>query len=437
MKKRKKADETLVAPFTIFDVAKMLDMEVLENCSRGYQVKDTQNAANVVCPFCGDARGKASIRVCGNGEIMNVFHCFDCGTGHNMLTLYAELRQITGKDRYKKAYREIYRRKQQMPGGKMRTREAMLMESKGIRKKAQKQKENLAEPADLSKRDKVYRELLRHLVLKEHHRQDLKRRGLDDEMIKMMEEKGYKSTNDQNSELIARRMIKNGMRLEGVPGFYMNYEGNWDVNFYEGNRGYLCPVYNVDEFLIGFQIRVDRPVKKNKYIWLSSGNKKKGCGISSVVGISGSIDTKEVYVTEGILKAEIAHIVSGKTFLGNPGVGNWRELYEVLKVLKEHGISHVEEVYDMDKLLRLNCDGRYSEVCSTCEDRGNCGNPYFECPKKRRKRDTIRLGCNHTYRICKELSLTCNRNQWDLAEDGLWAEHEKGIDDWLTKERRN
>ena len=33
---------------------------------------------------------------------MNVFHCFDCGTGHNMLTLYADLCHLTGKDRYKK-----------------------------------------------------------------------------------------------------------------------------------------------------------------------------------------------------------------------------------------------------------------------------------------------------------------------------------------------
>ena len=64
------------------------------------------------------------------------------------------------------------------------------------------------------------------------------------------------------------------------------------------------------------------------------------------------------------------------------------------------------------------------------------GNPYFECPKKRLKRDTIRKGCNHTYHICEELSLSCNRNQWDLDPDGLWAEHEKGIDDWLTKEIR-
>ena len=135
-KKRKRTDSYPVAPFTIFDVANMLDMEFLENCKNGYQVKDVQNAANVVCPFCGDARGKASICVCAEGKIINVFHCFDCGTGHNMLTLYAELCHLMGKDRYKKAYREIYRRKQEEPGRKKKTREAMQEESQGIKKQA-------------------------------------------------------------------------------------------------------------------------------------------------------------------------------------------------------------------------------------------------------------------------------------------------------------
>ena len=34
MKKRKRTDSYPVAPFTIFDVANMLDMEFLENCKK-------------------------------------------------------------------------------------------------------------------------------------------------------------------------------------------------------------------------------------------------------------------------------------------------------------------------------------------------------------------------------------------------------------------
>ena len=40
-------------------------------------------------------------------------------------------------------------------------------------------------------------------------------------------------------------------------------------------------------------------------------------------------------------------------------------MYEVLQVLKKRGLSHVEEVYDMDKQLRLVCDQKYSEICGS------------------------------------------------------------------------
>lgn len=94
------------------------------------------------------------------------------------------------------------------------------------------------------------------------------------------------------------------------------------------------------------------------------------------------------------------------------------------------------EMYDMDKMLRLTCQEDYDERCMECEDKEEHGNPEFECPRKRLKRDTIRKGCNSAYRVCKELGLTCKRELWDVGEDELWDEHEKGIDDWETKEIR-
>ena len=82
--KKTKQKESYTAPFTILDVAAYLGIERLEDCQRGYQVKDPKNEANVVCPFCGDARGKASICVCRDGEVKNVFHCYDCCSGYKM-----------------------------------------------------------------------------------------------------------------------------------------------------------------------------------------------------------------------------------------------------------------------------------------------------------------------------------------------------------------
>ena len=96
----------------------------------------------------------------------------------------------------------------------------------------------------------------------------------------------------------------------------------------------------------------------------------------------------------------------------------------------------MEEVYDMDKQLRLVCDQSIVKSVRSVKTGRKKGIRILNVRKKRLKRDTIRKGCNHTYHICEELSLSCNRNQWDLDPDGLWAEHEKGIDDWLTKEIR-
>ena len=56
---RKNQDEEYTPPFTIMDVAAYLGIEKLEDCQKGYRVKDPENEANVVCPFCGDARGKS------------------------------------------------------------------------------------------------------------------------------------------------------------------------------------------------------------------------------------------------------------------------------------------------------------------------------------------------------------------------------------------
>lgn len=53
-----------------------------------------------------------------------------------------------------------------------------------------------------------------------------------------------------------------------------------------------------------------------------------------------------------------------------------------MQVLKKRGLSHVEEVYDMDKQLRLVCDQKYSEICEECEDRKKKGIQILNAPKK-------------------------------------------------------
>lgn len=355
----------------------------------------------------------------------NLSYSFKCGkTGHHYkdgLTLYVELTGLYGSDCYKKAYHEIQKKLDLGAGEQMEKRLEIQCRKK-------KQKESLAKPVDYKRRDHTYRELLTLLQLSPQHRKDLLSRGLTETEVANMEALGYKSTCAEESVAIARKLLKRGCRLEGVPGFFMNYHGDWEIAFYQKNNGYLCPVWSDEGLLIAFQIRLDVPYQKRKYVWLSSAKMEKGCSPGSPVSFSGVLNSPVIYVTEGVLKAEAAYQRTGHPYLGNPGVSAYKELELALNRLKAHGVKVVIEANDMDKCIRLHCDRAYSEACADCEGSSH------ECPKKREKRDHIRKGCLKLYEICEKLGLICKRAVWDTDDEGYWEENYKGIDDWELRE---
>ena len=396
-------------PFTITDVGALLGVQRLPG--------GDENSYNVVCPFCGDERGKCNFVVIKKGEIVNVYHCFHCGAGGNMLTLYADLQGIYGENRYLKSYWMI---QEELPMGIKECR----IRQKQVLQREKRCREKLSEPVDYEQRDQVYREMLKLLKLSFSHKADLRRRGLTEAEISRMEQLGYKSICAEDSVSIARRLIRSGCNLKGVPGFFVNRNHDWEIAFYPKNSGYLCPVWSFDGLLTAFQIRLDVPYQKRKYVWLSSAKLNKGCSPGSPVSLSGDPDAQRVFVTEGILKAEVTHQRTGETYIGNPGVLNHKELRQMLIQLKGRGLQEVVEANDMDKLMRLACRKDYGTVCRTCSESGT------ECPKKKEKREQIRKGCLKLYEICEELSLTCRRAVWDVDAEGMWKEQYKGIDDW-------
>ena len=400
-------------PFTITDVGVLLGVQRLPG--------GNEDSYNVVCPFCGDERGKCNFVVIKSGELVNVYHCFHCGAGGNMLTLYAEINGIYGANRYQRAYWKI---QEELPMG---VKESKIRHKQVIQRE-KRCKEKLAEPVDYEQRDYIYREMLKLLKLSFSHKEDLRRRGLKEEEISRMEQLGYKSICAEDSVSIARRLMKSGCDLKGVPGFFINRNGDWEIAFYKKNSGYLCPVWSAKGCLTAFQIRLDVPYQKRKYVWLSSAKLNKGCSPGSPVSLSGSPEVRRVFVTEGILKAEITHQRTGETYIGNPGVMNYKELKQMLIQLKEQGLREVVEANDMDKLMRLDCREDYGTICRTCSASGS------ECPKKKEKREQIRKGCIRLYEICEELSLSCSRAAWDTDEEGMWQEQYKGIDDWELQE---
>ena len=110
-------------------------------------------------------------------------------------------------------------------------------------------------------------------------------------------------------------------------------------------------VYNECRQIQGLQIRLDAPLDGNrKYMWLSSAERNGGCSSNSPVGISGDVFNSEVvYVTEGPLKGQIAHSLSGKPFLATAGVNQQKELEAVFSKLKENGKCRmIIDAFDMD-----------------------------------------------------------------------------------------
>jgi hypothetical protein len=81
------------------------------------------------------------------------------------------------------------------------------------------------------------------------------------------------------------------------------------------------------------------------YKWLSSAGKPFGCGSGSPVHVAGTGNT-EVWVTEGILKADIAALRLGRMVLAVAGVSQWSG---VLPIVRRINPNRVIVAFDTDK----------------------------------------------------------------------------------------
>lgn len=400
-------------PFDMEDLACLLKLEVKHRKAASWDVN---------CPFCQERKGKMNLNL---GK--KVFRCNRCGESGGMLDLYGGL---YGLD-HATACEEI---KAALGRGKSETKYAVR------RKKQEIQQPDIpqAEPAHDTVRHKTYTMLLSLLSLAESHEANLKGRGFSSDHIR---ENGYKSTPAFGFMKLVESLMKEGCTVKGVPGFYQNKSGTWTVNFNAKNAGILIPVRNMDRLIIGMQIRLDYPYDGRKYIWLSSTCLQMGVTSKSPVHFVGAEGEKTVYVTEGPLKADLAHCLSGRSFAAVAGVNLYGNLPPVIERLKSHGTSLIYEAYDMDKRLNLLCQRDYKEdVCKACElQKEESGETV--CPRKEIKKRNIQNGCKQLYRICREVGIEGRSLTWDTDEKREWKGAIKGVDDYLyevlKKEKKN
>ncbi|WP_320952268.1 DNA primase [Hungatella effluvii] len=390
-------DEEL--PFGIDDIVFLLNLEIRHKNAVSWDCD---------CPFCGK-KGKLNVNL-----QKGVYRCNRCGEAGGKIGLYASVYHLDNGTACEQI-KEYLGKNSQAPAYQVYKKE---IESK-------KEVVNARRAPDLVLHQ-TYSELLTMLTLSETHKKKLLERGFSEEEIR---KNGYKSTPVFGFRSLTERLIKAGCTVEGVPGFYQEEDGTWSLRFKRSCAGFLIPVRSIEGFIVGMQIRLDRPFDHTKYIWLSSVNDNMGAGSGSPVHFVGNPEDEIVFMTEGPLKGDLSHFLSGRSFACVPGVNQYANLPDVILKLKRSGVKLIYETYDMDKLLNTACQMDYDEACVSCEFRKEKGK--HQCLKKIEKRKHIQGGCKKLYGICRELLVACKQFVWDLDAEGMWAGNLKGVDDWL------
>ncbi len=364
-------------PFTILEIAGLLRLPVR---------RELADSVYVDCPFCQKRKGKMNLNI-----QKNVWRCNRCGESGHMFELYARLRGITVSD----AKLELIDLLSQDAAAEP----SLLPQPTAVKKKTQVEQSPPAPPEEI---DRTMRALLKLLTLTEAHRKHLRDvRGLTDEQIEYL---GLRSTASYKlRHTIPQKLMAQGCTVEGVPGFYVDKKEKWTVNFTTWTAGILVPVRSVDGLLQGAQIRLDVPIKDDKddpedegtkYLWFSTSTKHKGASPGSPANFIGDPHARVVYVTEGCLKAGIAHCLMDRAFLSIQGANNVSGLKDALALLRLNGAEEVVEAHDMDKFSN----------------------------------EAVALGAAKIFLLARQSGMKCRSLTWNP--------NYKGIDDWQLALRR-
>lgn len=304
----------------------------------------------VICPIhgCKDKSGAMYINK-KTGKV----HCFKCGFGGDVCTLYAEINGLDNKE----AYYEILE--------KLNMNQVPKSE---LYKKAKKQEEDAkkaeSEPLrEIEERTKTYETLMEILTLEEQHKKNLIDRGFDEATICLNE---YRSTSQQGMQKIAAKLLEKGCYLQGVPGFYRGKDNYW--TFMYSKPGIFIPVRDSQNRIQALQFRVDdaqlerkeNGKLENKYRWLSSKNYQNGTASGAPIHFACEFkwngqrfipkirNDKSFALTEGPMKGDLFFQICGQPTICVAGVNATIELKPVLEELKSLGVEKIFNLFDMD-----------------------------------------------------------------------------------------
>jgi len=206
--------------------------------------------------------------------------------------------------------------------------------------------------------NKVYRSLLGLLDISRDHLKALHARGLTEGEIKGL---SYKTLPTKRMAIVDSLLKEFDNDLSGVPGFWRDEKGNWKL---AGSSGLAIPVIDEEKRIVGIKVRADRPKNpQSKYTQISSNPKpdKHTNEVRYPEGTGARLSlhwpqhrpkrTKEIRITEGELKADIATNLTGILTVSIPGVNLWRHAIPAIKSINP---QRVLLAFDSDKDGRTN-----------------------------------------------------------------------------------
>lgn len=303
----------------------------------------------VQCPCCDDSPKKKHLNINLKKE---VFRCPRCGVSGGIFDLYSLYTGVP-RENVRKAL--------------MKQLEISVHTQKPKTKISSQQETDPECPMmDVDSRHATYSALLSKLTLAVDHRDNLLNRGLTEDDITRLE---YKTTPVVGMSVIASQLQSEGFYLAGVPGFYRGEKGTW--TFAHEKRGILIPVRDQLGRIQGLQIRRDN-VTRRKFRWVSSAEKPDGCHAEGWTHLAGPVRSILV-LTEGPMKADVIHALTGLTVLAVPGVNTLTQLEAALADLRNEGLEEIKTAFDMDFLQNYHVQAGYNRLLELL---GNMGFRY-------------------------------------------------------------
>lgn len=456
---------------------------------RDPRARSKADSYNVKCPFCDTPGRKYHMNINTKKNVYFCPRCMDsstCNTG--ALDLYGRVRLgtpltpgVNGKELYEKLCLELG---------------ANDVDQRQCLTDRQKSEEIL--PAEDVALDCAYRALLAlpYLSLSKQHKENLLKRGLDQEAIATgmyatlrksvavlkvhpgaaeiakwcssheadivqsvsTVQKKYSKSDLMTGFLIAEDLLAQGVSLHRVPGFF-TIAGKWCFRYMQGM---LIPTFTCDGLIVGLQVRRDSvPRDGLRYLTVSSKGFDDGVttGIARThIAKTGPIDeSTAVFLTEGPLKANVILHLLKTQFEGSiaivalQGVMSTGKLPKLAAYLYEQGIRTVFNALDMDKCTNISVANAGKAMKTIFREHGiRLAGLYWDKEYAQTEFAELASKCvQHDYPVPETVSvfdgvlrmasnLHSQRIEYDVYEvKGVksikhWRDETKGLDDYLN-----